>query len=547
MPNLDVKFYFSIFMRRLPHFSVIAALFAAIVITVAYILPPVYRSQASMLVEPQQIPDELAQTTVPVDPFEQAQIIEQRLMTRTNLLALAERIGLYADQPDLPVGAIVGDIAERIEFLGFVPDPTKRPEDPGATIIGVAFEAPTSDFALKGANELVSLILAENVKLRTDRAGDTLQFFDAEVTRLKGALERQSERIAEFKTAHVEALPDSLAARRAQQEREQQRLLTLEQEEEALRNQRSTVVWVFERTGRGAATAMVSPEEEELQALKSQLLQQRAVYNETSPTVRVLQARITALETLVEEQRAARALPDENGEAAEPMTELEIELAPIDARLEFIAQEKAQIDETLAELDLSMRATPNNEMVLAGLERELASLQAQYNGATAALGQAQVGERIEVLSKGERFSLIEPPTEPNAPVRPKRLLLAGAGVVGGGGLGVGFILLLELLNRSIRRPVELSTKLGIQPFATVPYIRTEGERRWKRSVIAAVLAVIVVVIPAGLFALHTYYMPLDLLFSEFAARFETAEEIDPTQLPSSDTPSATTSAEPSTE
>ena len=59
------------------------------------ILPPVYTSSASMLVEPQQIPGDLAQTTVPVDPFEQAQIIEQRLMTRANLLALAERIGIY--------------------------------------------------------------------------------------------------------------------------------------------------------------------------------------------------------------------------------------------------------------------------------------------------------------------------------------------------------------------------------------------------------------------------------------------------------------------
>ena len=540
MPNLDVKFYFSIFVRRMPYFLVIAALFAAVVITVAYILPPVYRSQASMLVEPQQIPDQLAQTTVPVNPFEQAQIIEQRLMTRSNLLALAERIGLYADQPELSVGAIIGDIAERIEFIGFVPDPTKRPDDPGATIIGVAFEAPTSAFALTGANELVSLILAENVRLRTDRAGDTLQFFNAEVARLQAELERQSERIAEFKTAHVEALPDSLDTRRAQQEREEQRLLTLEQEEEALRNQRSTVVWVFERTGRGAATANLSAEETELQALKSQLLQQRAVYNESSPTVRVLQARVTALETLVEEQRAARAMPDENGEAAEPMTELEIELAPIDARLEFIDQEKAEIEANLAELEASMQATPNNEMVLAGLERELLSLQAQYNQTTAALGQAQVGERIEVLSKGERFSLIEPPTEPSAPVRPKRVLLAGAGVVGGAGLGVGFILLLELLNRSIRRPVELSTKLGIQPFATVPYIRTQGERRWKRSVIGAVLAVIVVVIPAGLLALHTYYMPLDLMVSEFAARFETANELE--TLPSAAATSAPSGA-----
>ena len=49
-------------------------------------------------------------------------------------------------------------------------------------------------------------------------------------------------------------------------------------------------------------------------------------------------------------------------------------------------------------------------MVLGGLEREREAIQRQHDDAVASLGQAQVGERIEVLSKGERFSLIEPPT-----------------------------------------------------------------------------------------------------------------------------------------
>jgi polysaccharide chain length determinant protein (PEP-CTERM system associated) len=514
MGNLDVTFYWAVFLRRLPYFLVIAALLTAIAVTVAYILPPVYRSSASMLVEPQQIPDELAATTVPVDPYEQAQIIEQRLMTRANLLALAELVGIYADQPDMPAGMLVGDIRDRIEFIGFIPDVTRRPGTPGATIIGVAFEAPTPELATKGANELVSLILQENVKLRTGRAGDTLEFFEGEVARLADALERKSQEIADFKTANVAALPDSLDARRAQQLREEERLLTLEREEATLRNQRATVVWVFERTGRSSSLAALTPEEEELQALKSQLVQQSAIYKRTSPTVRVLENRIAVLEALVEEQRAARALPGEDGEAVQPLSELEIELAPIDERLKFIAEEKAMIEATLAELESSIQATPANEMVLTGLERELASLQAESTQAVANRGQAQVGERIEVLSKGERFSLIEAPTTPPSPYKPNRLLIVGAGMVGGLGAGIGFIVLMEMLNRSIRRPVDLSAGLGLQPFATVPYIHTQGETRRKRGAVVTALALIAVGIPAGLLAVHTYYMPLDLLWSQ---------------------------------
>ncbi len=517
MDRLDLKFYWSVFLRRFPQFVVITTLVTVAAITVALILPPVYRSSASMLVEPQQIPGDLAQTTVPVNPFEQIQIIEQRLMTRANLTALAERIGLYDTQPDMSASAMVSDIRERIEFIGFTPDVTRAPDTPGATIIGVAFEAPSSDLASKGANELVNLILEENVRLRTSRAGDTLSFFDAEVARLEQAIAAQAERIAEFKTSNVDSLPDSLEARRNRQILEQERLLALEREEAALRNQRETVVWVYERTGRSGALETLSPEEQELEGLRSQLIQQRTIYAASSPQVRLIENRIAALEGLVEDQRAARATRGADGEPAPPSSSLDLELAPIDARLAFIAQDKASILATLAELETSVQATPSNEMVLAGLERELANLNTQYNSAAANLGQATVGERIEVLSKGERFSLIEQPTTPNSPARPNRVLIAGAGLIGGMFLGIGFLVAMEALNRAIRRPADMTARLGLQPFGTVPFIRTRAEIRRQRLATLAVLALVIFGIPAALYAVHTYYQPLEVLLERFVS------------------------------
>jgi polysaccharide chain length determinant protein (PEP-CTERM system associated) len=511
MGSLDLKYYWAVFRRRLPYFLVISTLIAAVGLTVAFILPPVYTSSASLLAEPQQIPGQLAEPTGEINPFEQIQIIEQRIMTRANLYDLAQRIGLYAGETEMSVGSIIGDMRDRIEFIGFEPDPTVRPGTPGAIIVGVSFAAPSPQFAAKGANELVSLILQENVRMRTDRASDTLDFFQGEVERLSAALEEQSARIAAFKTQNVAALPDSMDSRRAQQEREQQRLLDLQREESALKNQRATVVWVFERTGRASATMALSPEEEELQALRSQLLQQQAIYRSSSPQIRVLQTRIAALESLVAEQRAARTLPGADGAPAAPLSELDLELAPIDEQLKYIAEEKARVEQTLADLDSSIQATPNNEMALTDLEREYANLQRQYDTAVASLGQAQVGERIEVLSKGQRFTLIEAPIERDTPSAPPRLLIASAGIFGGAGVAIGLIVLWEMLNRSIRRPIELSQQLGIQPIAAIPYMRTPDEQRWKRGVVVAVLALIILVIPLTLFAIHTRYAPLDEL------------------------------------
>ena len=51
--------------------------------------------------------------------------------------------------------------------------------------------------------------------------------------------------------------------------------------------------------------------------------------------------------------------------------------------------------------------------------------------------------------------------------------------------------------------------------------------RRKRAIIAAALAVIVVGIPAALFAIHTYYMPIDLLVDDGLAKVGIAAEDPP--------------------
>ena len=64
-------------------------------LAVAYLMPPVYRASAKVLVEAPQIPEEMARPTVLTSAVEQLQIIEQEITTRENLLALASRLDIY--------------------------------------------------------------------------------------------------------------------------------------------------------------------------------------------------------------------------------------------------------------------------------------------------------------------------------------------------------------------------------------------------------------------------------------------------------------------
>lgn len=529
---MDFKFYLSLFLRRLPWFILLAAIGTAIGLTLASVLPPVYLAQARLLVEAEQIPGNLAASTVQTQSTEQLQIIQQRIQTRAGLLELANRLAVYAPTPGRPARVmsadeIVEDMRSRTSIVtkgGTV----ARGAEPTATVVTVSFEAPTAAMSALVTNELVTLILNENVALRTGVAGQTLDFFVQEVARLDKELAVRGAAILDFKQKNKTALPDSLDFRLSQQAAAQERQLQLNRDEAALNDRRATLVALFERTGQIAPPAVaLSPEEQQLKVLRDQLNQALAVYAPQNPRVKMLEQQVAAQEAAVAALLAATAPAAAPNEPAP--TPYDLQLADIDAQLRAITQQKTQVAAALADLAVTIDATPGNAITLETLDRDYANVRAQYDQAVANRARAETGDLIETLSKGQRISIIEQAVVPREPVRPNRVLIAASGIGGGIAAGLGLIVLLELLNRSIRRPVDLTRKLGITPFATLPYLRTQGEARFRRMVIPLAIAAVLVGIPIALWAINTYYMPLDMVIERGISKLGLSEVVAQTR------------------
>jgi hypothetical protein len=92
------------------------------------------------------------------------------------------------------------------------------------------------------------------------------------------------------------------------------------------------------------------------------------------------------------------------------------------------------------------------------------------------------------------------------------------GTAGGLALAFGFVVLLELLNTSIRRSQDIVRQLDITPFGTLPYIRTRGERTRRRVFILLALVLVVGTIIGGLWGISEFVMPLDLLLEKLLER-----------------------------
>jgi polysaccharide chain length determinant protein (PEP-CTERM system associated) len=495
----DLKFYLSLFLRRFHYFLIIALAVTALGVTLAYTLPPVYNAQARLLVESPQIPDELAASTVQAEAPEMLRIIQQRILTRSNLLEIARKYNIYADRPDMTADDIVLDMRTRT-IIGL---PNARDT---TGLVTISFSAPRARLSAEVTNEFVTQMLQQSVELRTGAASQTLDFFVQEVERLNQELARQGAQILDFKLKNKDALPESLEYRRTRQASLQERLAQIDRELAGLRDRRTQLADLYERTGQSGATMdPLTPEQAQLQSLKQELAAGLVIYSPQNPRIKALQAQVAALEATVSTQLGGGTGPSEQ------LTAFDLQIADIDGQIKYLAEQKQLVETELASLAETIDATPGNAIALGTLERDYENSRVQYNQAVANLGQARTGDQIELTAKGQRISVIEQASEPAMPTKPNRPLIAAAGLVGGMGLGLGFVILLELLNRSIRRPTEVTRKLGITPFAAIPYIRSERQIRNRRAIIALALLAVGVGIPLGLYLLHAYVMPMDMM------------------------------------
>jgi polysaccharide chain length determinant protein (PEP-CTERM system associated) len=509
--NLDLQFYWGLFLRRVP---VMLALFLVCTISAAVSalkLPPTYSTSATLLVEEAQIPDSMVRVDQ-VDASQQLQVIEQKLLTRANLLDIARKFRVFEDIRTMSPDAIIEAMRSNTSV-----NRTGRRNDE-ATLMSVSFEARSGEIAANVVNEYVTLILQESTNFRMNRAESTLAFFEQEVRRLGEDLDLQSARIVRFKNENSEALPSDLSYRQNRQTLLQERQARLERDIAALEKQRRDMVTIFEATGRVEApeAAALSPEERQLAQLEFDLQQALSVYSETNPKIVLLRSRIAQLEKVIEEK--ATSVPQPEGGTPRPATMFDLTLAEMDQRAESLKEELQSVTQELGALTASIQATAGNAITLDALERDFQNIQARYNEAVANLNRARVNERIEISAQGERISVIENANVPQEPSGPNRFKMIAMGVMAGGGLAIGFFVLLELLNRSIRRPVELQSKFGIIPLAVVPYMESHREKMIRRAALVSAFFAVLIGVPAALWYIDTQYMPLDILANKVFER-----------------------------
>jgi capsular polysaccharide biosynthesis protein len=89
---------------------------------------------------------------------------------------------------------------------------------------------------------------------------------------------------------------------------------------------------------------------------------------------------------------------------------------------------------------------------------------------------AQIALSLESENKSERFSLLEPPILPEKPFKPDRKKIFALGIFLAIASSLGFVMLLESINKRVYGVDALTHVLGNRPLVVIPYLSIEEEK-----------------------------------------------------------------------
>ncbi|MGR8929534.1 MAG: GumC family protein [Gammaproteobacteria bacterium] len=535
-------------------------------------LPPVYRSSATILIEDQQIPRSMVQTTITDFADKRIELIRQRVMTRDRILSIIEKHKVYLDQRDeLVPSELVKRFQEDAEIQLISAD-VRDPQHGGgkATIaFTISFGDRNPVLAQAVANELVSLFLDENTRVRAQRAAKTTEFLNTEADKLKAEIQAAEAQIMDYKAKYRNSLPEMLQTNLSalDRARESQR-----QAENDIRHVKDRIVYLTESLQQ-AENELPTTEPgrplgkaEQLQLLKSQYIQLSSRYTSKHPDALRVKRQIqnldpsfdgSAPESVVSNElaQAENELATLSDKYSEPhpdvvkqqtkVTKLKEQLLDLANQTELVATDASHPDYQDSSLKIGLanqlRAAEHELEDLLKLKGELNNdterLQNQidqtplvekdylellrmrqtslnkYSELEAKYREARLAQTLEEEQKGEAFTLIEPPIAADKPDKPNRKKIIGLGLGAGLGVGLGFTVLLELMHEAIRGAKSLERVTGMPPIVVIPYIETPQDRELHRSRLRLIWIGIGLMLIAAIALVHFFVMPLERIWT----------------------------------
>ena len=478
---------------------------------------PVYRSTSTILIEEQEISREYVMTAVTSYAEQRLQTINQRIMSASRLSDIIKRFNLYADRRDkMTSEEIIADMRKKdIKFETIMADVIDRRtgQKTEATIaFTVSYEGENPQVVQQVANELASLYLEENLKVVGQQTEGTTRFLEEEMKSVQGKLAALEKKIATYKELHNRAMPDLLQFNLQSLDWNER---TRDQLNEQLRSLREKESY-YQTELATMAPDTANQDKDRLKELRVALVGLQARYSEEYPDVVKARTEIANLEKKLQAQATGPAVKEKPDNPA--YVALAAQLASAQSEIKSVKLQLEDLDQKRNDLRSRLEAYPKVEEGYKNLMVERNNTQTKYDDLMKKFMEAKVAHGLEKEQMGERFTLIDPARLPEKPVRPNRPVILLLGLLLGICAGVGTASLQESMERSVRRPEDLTKAFPFPVLAEIPEVVTveDEQRRKKRMKVAVGIAALSLAVLVLL--IHSFVMDIDVLWARVVRR-----------------------------
>lgn len=406
----------------------------------------------------------------------------------------------------------------------------------------VSYESADPTVAASGAKWLSNAFIEANRQSRLVSAKAAEQFYDAQTQNYRQQIAQIESKLAAFKSQNYDQLPGLTNLNMGIMQTTQQQIDTLTQQIGALRQNRifleqqlataknagqdqgllAQLQAEYDRKlatydpdypdmialrqqidelqeGGGAANSLSLPSQ--LRADEQALAQSKLRYSENFPDVKRLERQIQILKTRIAhgEQYAG------NAAGSPAVIQLKTQLNANQTQTDALQRQSDQLRQQLMQLEGRVAAAPQVERQYKGLALNLQLAQTKYNQLLKYQMDAQLTSQAIASGRSDRIRIVEQPSEPLTPGKPKRTAIAAVGLMLAMLLGLTAVVIAESVDQSVRGSRDIRRVLGLSPLGVIPEIQDSATARRARLQMMLLTVCVFVGTAVVLMAARSFY------------------------------------------
>jgi len=314
--------------------------------------------------------------------------------------------------------------------------------------------------AAEMTNRLAKVFVRESTEMKDETGQKKKALLEERVANAKARLDESDLKLKEFKERYAINL-------NSEQQTQVNQVAVQQQEKEKLVSYSQTLKDLLAKAKSESGNATSSSVSKTNKRYIYRQIVDSPYFNDNA-TILVFRTKLKDLEKKWEE------IVETSSEESYRAKEVEAQIFATHDQITNVAQNEIQaldskisrIDSQLSKVRYSMSQLPAQEQQLTELTRENKVLESQYIDLLSRLRDLD----IDTVGEAEDIEILDPAIKPEFPASFNKKIQASVGGILGFGLGIGFVIILEVFNKSIRTADDVKKYLNLQILGTIPLI-----------------------------------------------------------------------------